>query len=158
MNDPDDRSVYGLRAKEAAWMQSVLISELRRLAFCVTFLATICIAAHAQIPGGKLEIGVLSDFSGPFADQVGHGSYIASPKAGGAFAAEGGGPGVEAVFADHQNKPDVGLAIARRWVDQQGVSAIVDLANSGVGLAVNALMNDRNRVMLASATATSDLT
>ena len=65
---------------------------------------------------------------------------------------------VEVVFADHQNKPDVGLAIARRWVDQEGVSAIVDLANSGVGLAVNALMHDRNRAMLASATATSDLT
>ena len=63
-------------------MQSVLISELRRLAFCVAFLATICIAAHAQIPGGKLKIGVLSDFSGPFADQVGHGSDIAAQMSG----------------------------------------------------------------------------
>jgi branched-chain amino acid transport system substrate-binding protein len=158
MHDPDDRRVYELRTKEAAWMQSVLISELRRLAFCVAFLATICIAAHAQIPGGKLEIGVLSDFSGPFADQVGHGSYIAAQMAAEDFAGEGGGLGVEVVFADHQNKPDVGLAIARRWVDQEGVSAIVDLANSSVGLAVNALMRDRNRAMLASATATSDLT
>src|SRR5271156_2716833 len=158
MNDPDDRNVYELLAKEAGWVQSILISELRRLALCVAFLATICIAAHAQIPGGKLKIGVLSDFSGPFADQVGHGSYIAAQMAAEDFAVESGGLGVEVVFADHQNKPDVGLAIARRWIDQEGVSAIVDLANSGVGLAVNALMRDRNRAMLASATATSDLT
>src|ERR1700739_4259663 len=81
MNDPNDRNVYEFLATEAAWMQSVLISELRRLSFCVAFLVTICGAAHAQIPGGKLEIGVLSDFSGPFADQVGHGSYIAAQMA-----------------------------------------------------------------------------
>ena len=55
--------------------------------------------------------------------------------------------------------PDgIGVAIARRWVDQESVDAIVDLANSGVGLAVNSLMHDKNRAMLASATATSDLT
>src|ERR1700722_14769131 len=104
MNDPNDRNVYEFLAKEAAWMQSVLISELRRLAFCVAFLATICIAAHAQIPGGKLEIGVLSDFSGPFADQVGHGSYIAAQMAAEDFAAEGGGLRVEGGFPRHPKK------------------------------------------------------
>jgi branched-chain amino acid transport system substrate-binding protein len=139
-------------------MRTYLISELHRLTLCVAFMAATCLAAHAQIPGGKLKIGVLSDFSGPFADQVGHGSYVGAQMAAEDFAAESGGLGVEVVFADHQNKPDVGLAIARRWIDEDGVSAIVDLANSGVGLAVNALMRDRNRAMLASATATSDLT
>jgi len=65
---------------------------------------------------------------------------------------------IEVIYADHQNKPDIGVAIARRWVDQEGVDAIVDLANSGVGLAVSTLMHEKNRAMLASATATSDLT
>jgi len=112
----------------------------------------------AQIPDNKVRIGVLSDFSGPFADQVGKGSFIAAQMAAEDFAPESGGLGVEVIFADHQNKPDVGVAIARRWIDQEGVAAIVDLANSGVGLAVNAVMREKNRTMMASATATSDLT
>ena len=93
----------------------------------------------AQIPGDKIKIGVLSDFSGPFADQVGKGSLVGAQMAAEDFAKEAGGLSVEIISADHQNKPDIGVAIARRWVDEQGVDAIVDLANSGVGLAVNAL-------------------
>jgi branched-chain amino acid transport system substrate-binding protein len=115
-------------------------------------------AAVAQIPGDKIKIGVLSDFSGPFADQVGKGSLVGAQLAAEDFSKEAGGLSVEIVSADHQNKPDVGVAIARRWIDAEGVDAIVDLANSGVGLAVNTLMHEKNRAMLASATATSDLT
>ena len=126
--------------------------------FCAALAATCSGAVHAQIPGNKLKIGVLSDFTGPFADQVGKGSFVAAQLAAEDFAAESGGIGVEVIFADHQNKPDVGVGVARRWIDEEGVAAIVDLANSGVGLAVNALMHDKNRAMLASATATSDLT
>ena len=100
----------------------------------------------------------MSDFSGPFADQVGKGSLVGAQLAAEDFAKEAGGLKVEIIFADHQNKPDIGVAIARRWVDEEGVDAIVDLANSGVGLAVNTLMHEKNRAMLASATATSDLT
>ena len=114
--------------------------------------------AFAQIPGDKIKIGVLSDFSGPFADQVGKGSLVGAQLAAEDFAKEAAGLSVEIVSADHQNKPDVGVAIGRRWVDEDGVDAIVDLPNSGVGLAVNTLMHEKNRAMLASATATSDLT
>src|SRR5580658_3269528 len=112
----------------------------------------------AQIPGDTIKIGVLSDFSGPFADQVGKGSLVGAQLAAEDFAKEAGGLKVEIIFADHQNKPDIGVAIARRWVDQESVDAIVDLPNSGVGLAVNSLMHEKNRALLASATATSDLT
>ncbi len=121
-------------------------------------LAGMAETAVAQIPGDKIKIGVLSDFSGPFADQVGKGSLVGAQLAAEDFAKEAGGISVEIVSADHQNKPDIGVAIARRWVEQEGVDAIVDLANSGVGLAVNTLMHEKNRAMLASATATSDLT
>ena len=74
------------------------------------------------------------------------------------FARESKGLKAEIIFADHQNKPDVGASIARRWIDQEEVVAIVDLPNSGVALAVNTIMKEKNRTMLASGAATSDLT
>jgi branched-chain amino acid transport system substrate-binding protein len=114
--------------------------------------------ASAQIPGNTVKIGVLSDFSGPFSDQAGKGSLIAAQMAAEDFAKESKGLKVEIISADHQNKPDVGSAIARRWVDQESVAAIVDLPNSGVALAVNTVMKEKNRTMLASGSATSDLT
>ncbi len=114
--------------------------------------------ALAEIPNRTIKIGVLSDFSGPFADQVGKGSLVGAQMAAEDFAKEAGDLKVEVVSADHQNKPDLGLSIARRWIEREGVSAIADLANSGVGLAVNGYLHEKNRAMLASSTATSDLT
>ena len=139
-------------------MPLMFMRSLSCAAFSAAALAGMATAADAQIPGDKIKIGVLSDFSGPFADQVGKGSLVGAQLAAEDFAKEVGGLSVEIVSADHQNKPDIGVAIARRWVDEEGVDAIVDLANSGVGLAVNTLMHEKNRAMLASATATSDLT
>ena len=115
-------------------------------------------SAVAQIPNGTVKVGVLSDFSGPFSDQGGKGSLVAAQMAAEDFAKENRDFKVEIVSADHQNKPDVGSAIARRWFDEEHVDAIVDLPNSGVGLAINTIAHEKNRVMLASSTATSDLT
>lgn len=115
-------------------------------------------AAQAQIPGNLLKVGVLSDMSGPFASQAGEGSVVAARMAAEDFAKEAGGLKVEIVSADHQNKPDIGGLIARKWIDQEGVTAIVDLPNSAVGLAVSQLLDEKNRTTLASSTATSDLT
>src|SRR5437667_3704050 len=102
-------------------------------------------SALAEVPGNSVKIGVLSDFSGPFSDQAGKGSFIAAQMAAEDFAKESKGFKAEIIFADHQNKPDVGAAIARRWIDQENVVAIVDLPNSGVALAVNTIMKDKNR-------------
>ena len=113
---------------------------------------------RAEVPDGLVKVGVLSDMSGPFADQAGPGSVAAARLAAEDFAAEAGGLKVEIVSADHQNKPDVGIATARRWVDTDGVGAVVDLANSAVGLGVSDVMREKRRVALASSTATSDLT
>ena len=116
--------------------------------------------AHAQIPGDTIRIGVLNDMSGPFADLSGRGSVTAAQMAAEDFAKEAGAgaPRVQILSADHQNKPDVGGAIARRWVDQEGVAAVVDVPNSAVALAVNQIMKEKDRAFLASSTATSDLT
>ncbi|TNC14042.1 ABC transporter substrate-binding protein [Methylobacterium terricola] len=131
----------------------------RRFRFAVS-LALAC--AGLPDPGRALDqpvrIGVLSDMSGPFSDQVGAGSVAAARLALEDFARESGGMKVELLSADHQNKPDIGLGIARRWLDQENVSAIVDLPNSGVALAVANLLRERNRVALASSAMTSDLT
>lgn len=124
-------------------------------------LAATCLAApdvRAEIPGDKVRIGVLTDMSGPFADQVGAGSVAAARLAAEDFAKEGPGPAVEVVFADHQNKPDIGSGIARRWFDEDGVAAIVDLPNSGVALAVAGIAADRHRAALASSSMSSDVT
>jgi branched-chain amino acid transport system substrate-binding protein len=134
---------------------------------CSGLLATIFAAmvaiigappALAGIPDRTIKVGVLSDFSGPFADQVGKGSLVGAQIAAEDFAREAGDLKIEIVYADHQNKPDVGLSIVRRWIEEERVSAVADLANSGVGLPVSAYLHDKNRTMLASSTATSDLT
>jgi branched-chain amino acid transport system substrate-binding protein len=126
------------------------------VAACLVLLATA--PAFAEVPGNTVKVGVLTDMSGPFADQVGAGSVAAAKMAAEDFAPEAKGLKVEILFADHQNKPDIGTAQARTWVDTEGVDAVVDLPNSGVALAVASVMHDRNRVTLASSAATSAMT
>lgn len=125
-------------------------------AFCLCALSMIPV--KAEIPNNKLVVGVLTDFSGPFSDSTGKGSFAAAQLAAEDFAKEAGGIKVEIVSADHQNKADIGATIARKWMDVDGVTAIVDLPNSGVALAVISAVKERNRVTLASGSASSDLT
>ncbi len=115
-------------------------------------------AARAEISDGVVRVGVLTDMSGPFQDTNGQGSVEAARMAAEDFAGGGKGIRVEIVGADHQNKADVGSSIARKWLDIEKVDAVVDVPNSSVGLAVNALLRDTRMAFLASATATSDLT
>jgi branched-chain amino acid transport system substrate-binding protein len=131
---------------------------LRRILSLSAALVLASGAAFAEVPGNTIKIGVLSDMSGPFSSQAGQGSVAAAQIAAEDFAKEAGGLKVEIVSADHQNKPDVGSLAARKWIDQDGVTAIVDLPNSAVGLAVSSLLAEKNRATLASATATSDMT
>ena len=114
--------------------------------------------AFSQVSDGVVRVGVLNDVSGVFQDTNGMGSVEAARMAAEDFAGGGKGIKVEIVYADHQNKPDVGSAIARRWLDLDGVDAIVDVPNSAVGLAVNSLLRDTRMAFLASSTATADLT
>jgi branched-chain amino acid transport system substrate-binding protein len=113
--------------------------------------------AHAALPE-VVKVGILNDMNGPFADQSGRGSVVAAQMAAEDFAAESGGFKVEILSADHQNKPDIGAQIVRQWVDQDGVAAVADAVNSGVGLAVNQVMADKHRTFIATNVGTSDLT
>jgi branched-chain amino acid transport system substrate-binding protein len=115
-------------------------------------------AAQAQVSDDVVKIGVLNDQSGLYADLGGQGSVeaarLAIADAGGTVS----GKKIEVIFADHQNKPDVGASIARQWFDVDKVDAIFDVPNSGVALAVQGVAKDKNRVVMFSGPATSDLT
>ncbi len=115
-------------------------------------------AAQAQVSDGVIKIGVMNDMSGLYADIAGPGSVVAAKLAIEDFGAAAKGMKVEVVSADHQNKPDVGSTVARTWYDTDKVDAIADVPTSSVGLAVNQITKDKNKVFLASGPATSDLT
>ena len=114
------------------------------------------LAALAQ--GKTVKIGVLNDQSGLYADLGGQGSVTAAKMAAEEFGNKVAGMPIEIVFADHQNKPDVGSAIATKWIDVDGVDAILDVPNSGVALAIAKIANDKNKVFIDSGAASSDLT
>ena len=115
-------------------------------------------AAQAQVSNNVIKIGVLSDMSSLYTDLAGAGSVVAAKMAVEDSGIEKRGYKVEIVSADHQNKPDVGSAIARQWYDQDNVDVIVDTPNSGVALAVSQITKDKGKAFLASGPGTSDLT
>ena len=120
--------------------------------------ATTLGARAARAAAGPLRIGVLNDMSGVYADYQGVGSVIAAQLAAEDIGALPGGRAVEILSADHQNKPDLGAALARRWLDTEGVDMILDVPNSVVALAVSSVVREKNRVMIGSGAGTSDLT
>lgn len=114
--------------------------------------------ASAEISNGTVKIGVLTDMSGPYADNVGAGSVLAAKMAVEDFGGKVAGMPVEVVSADHQNKADIGLAIARKWYDTDGVDTITEVVSSGVALAVQQLSREKDKVFLATGPGTPDLT
>ena len=119
-------------------------------------IALVATPAYAE-SNGLLRIGVLNDMSSVYADFQGPGSVIAAQMAIEDFAKQSKRK-VEVVSADHQNKPDVGAGIARRWLDVEGVDMIVDLPNSAVALAVGEIVREKNKVAIGSGAGTALLT
>jgi branched-chain amino acid transport system substrate-binding protein len=115
-------------------------------------------ATQAQISDNMIKIGVLSDMSSLYTDLAGAGSVVAAKMAVEDSGIEKRGYKVEIISADHQNKPDVGSALARQWYDVDKVDVIVDVPNSGVALAVNQVTRDKGKAFLVSGAASSDLT
>src|ERR1051325_9370428 len=115
-------------------------------------------AARAQVSDGVIRIGVLNDQSSLYADISGQGGAVAARMAVEDFGAAKKGMKVEVISADHQNKPEVGSAIARQWYDVDKVDVIVDVPTSSVALAVSQVTREKNKLFLVSGAATSDLT
>ncbi|HEU4378584.1 MAG TPA: ABC transporter substrate-binding protein [Hyphomicrobiaceae bacterium] len=122
----------------------------------------LCVAAgsaHAQYSDGTIKLGVMNDQSGTYADLSGQGSVWAAKKAIEDFCKTTKcHDKIEVVFADHQNKPDIGSNVVRQWFDVDKVDAVVDVPTSSVALAVNTITKEKNKVFLVSGAAASNLT
>lgn len=135
--------------------------KLRTVLCLLGSLASTAVAPAAIAEGGisdkVIKIGVLNDRSGAYADLGGEGSVIAARMAAEEYGNAINGAPIEIISADHQNKPDIGLGIVRRWFDTEKVDVVADISNSGVGFAVVSLAKDRNKIVL-NASASSDFT
>src|SRR6478672_1938424 len=105
-----------------------------------------------------VKIGILNDQSGVYADYGGKWSFEAAKMAVEDFGGEVLGQKIEVISADHQNKPDLGTAIARRWYEVENVDMITELTTSSVALAVHELSKQMKKIDIVVGAATSRLT
>ncbi len=135
----------------------ISVAPFRRWALGLAAALSIT-TAQAQLSGDAVRIGVMNDMTGLFADLAGPGSVEAARMAVADFGGTVLGRPIEVIAGDHQNKADVGAALARRWYDQDGVDVIMDLPNSGIALAVQQIGREKQRLVIHSSAAASDLT
>ncbi|MGZ3240028.1 MAG: ABC transporter substrate-binding protein, partial [Burkholderiaceae bacterium] len=127
---------------------------------CAIFGSTSMHAAYAadKISDGVVKVGILTDMSGPYSSVAGQGSVVAAKMAIEDFGGKVLGKPIELVTADHLNKPDVAANKAREWFDNDKVDMIADLVTSSVGLAVQIVATEKNRITMNSGAATAALT
>src|SRR3569833_431458 len=133
-------------------------TKLARTSAALILLASFGLAGSALAQDKNVKIGVLNDMSSLYADIGGPNSVVAVKMAVEDSGLTKKGWKIDVVSGDHQNKPDVGVNIARQWIDTDKVAAIADTPNSGVALAVNNLVKEKNAILLNSGAATADLT
>jgi branched-chain amino acid transport system substrate-binding protein len=121
------------------------------------FAGALMWASSARADDAPIKIGVMNDMSSVYAVAGGRETVEAVR-----MAIDDAGPVLgkkaELIFADHQNKPDVGSAIARRWYDVEGVDAVVDVPNSAVAFAVQSLAKEKKKISLFVGALSSDVT
>ena len=127
-----------------------------RILVQLSFVVLASFSADAQISDNVVKVGVLTDLSGPAATPTGTGSVVAAQMAADDFGGSVAGKPVVIVSADHQIKPDVGSAIARRWYDVEQVDVIVDVPVSAVGLAVQNVAKEKKKMLIVHSTGTAD--
>ena len=113
---------------------------------------------RAQSTSKPVKIGLLSDMSGPYRDVGGPGNRVAVDLAVQDFGGSVLGRPIEVIQADDQNKPDVASALAREWIDNQGVDVLADGAASSSGLAIQQVCREKKRIYLITGPASSDMT
>jgi len=116
------------------------------------------IAGSAQADDKVVKIGVLNDMSSLYADIGGPKSVIAAKMAVEDSGMTKKGWTIDVISGDHQNKPDVGVNIARQWIDNEKVDVVADTPTSSVALAVSNLVKEKNSILLNSGAASADLT
>jgi branched-chain amino acid transport system substrate-binding protein len=135
-----------------------MTQKIARLSTALIALAGLGLAGPAYAQDKNIKIGVLNDMSSLYADIGGPNSLAAVKMAVEDSGLKAKGWNIEVLSGDHLNKPDVGVNIARQWIDAEKVDAIADTPSSGVALAVNNLVKEKNSVLLNSGAATADLT
>jgi branched-chain amino acid transport system substrate-binding protein len=115
-------------------------------------------AAQAQYSDGKIKLGILDDFSGPYCTDNCMSPVNAVQIAVDEFGGKINGVPIEVIHGDHQDKPDVGVALARRWYDTEQVDVILDVVYSGVALAVQNVAREKGKAVLYSMAGSDQLT
>lgn len=136
------------------------MAQLNRKTLITTAVTAMLLAAgaHAQVSDDVVRIGVMADMTGPYAGNGGPGSTLAVRMAVEDFGGKVLGKPIEVLVADDQNKPDVGTNIARQWLEQQKVDAIVGGSASSIALSVSNMMKTAKKPYLIAGTVASDLT
>ncbi|MCK6395045.1 ABC transporter substrate-binding protein [Zoogloea sp.] len=126
---------------------------------CTAALATLSAGAQAQVSGGVVKIGVLTDLSGTYSDLAGSGAVLATKMAVEDFIAkEKPDFKIEVVSADHQNKADIASNKAREWFEREGVDTATELVTTSVALAVMKIAKEKDRIALMSGPASTPIT
>ncbi|MDT0139678.1 MULTISPECIES: ABC transporter substrate-binding protein [Comamonadaceae] len=133
--------------------------KFKALALCAAISTLFGASAHAQISDNVVRIGVLTDLSGTYSDLAGPGSVVATQMAIDDFIAkEKPNFKIEMVTADHQNKPDIASNKAREWFERDKVDIASELVTTSVGLAVQKIAKEKNKIALNTATASTRVT
>jgi len=131
---------------------------MRKSGIAALAIAALTFTGSAQAGDGKVKIGILHDASGPYSQNQGPGDVVSVKLALEDFGKQVLGKDIEVVYADHQNKADVGTLIARKWYDVENVDVIIGLGNSAVALAVQQLTKEKNKIDIPVAASASSLT
>ena len=131
---------------------------IRRRSILAAGAASLAMGGHARAASDIIRIGVLTDLSGTYRDVTGPTSVACVRQAVAEFTRDNPDIKVEVLAADHQNKPDVGLSIARAWFDQGDVDVVTDVGNSAVALGLIAVTQDKDKIQLNTSAGSSDLT
>ncbi len=132
---------------------------MRRTGLAVAAALCWCMLTGTAVAQNKaVKIGVLDDMSGPYAENTGPGDVLSAKLAIADFGGAVLGKPIELVSADFQSKVDIGVALARRWYDDEGVDLVIGIPNSAIALALNKVAAEKNRIVMPTAAATSELT
>jgi branched-chain amino acid transport system substrate-binding protein len=121
-------------------------------------LSCVLLSGTALAQNKAVKIGVLDDMAGVYADNTGPGDVLSVKLAIQDFGGSVLGKPIEMVSADFQNKVDVGVSIARRWYDEENVDLVLGIPNSAIALALVKVAEEKNRIVMPTAAATSALT
>ena len=116
------------------------------------------VPAVGQISDGVVKLGIVNDQSGPYSSMTGPGAVLAVRMAIEDMKPQLGDIKVELLVADHQNKPDIGLTIIKRWIDVDKIDAVLDVSNSAVALGAQSIIADKNKIALYGQIGTTELT